>query len=151
MESHQGNFIFAVVIWYIKHLNIKLSSVDGNLNAQKLSNRARLVNSFDFVCTRDQYHSKLYNTNDSNNPAFKSPITTRRQQQILNIQKSIAQSIDPSSKNEFKLFAVVMHSGVSLNSGHYTAFVNYKIISQCENNDLGIWFLTHIYFFDFWI
>jgi uncharacterized UBP type Zn finger protein len=95
------------------------------------------VNSFDFLCTREQQHPKLFNTNDTNNSSFKSPITTRRQQQILNIQKSLSQS-DHSSKNEFKLFAVVMHSGVSLNSGHYTAFVNYKIISECENNDLGI-------------
>jgi ubiquitin C-terminal hydrolase len=29
-------------------------------------------------------------------------------------------------KHVFKLYAVVMHSGISLNNGHYTTFINCK-------------------------
>ena len=93
------------------------SSVDGNLNAQKLSNRSRLVNYFDYCCTKE-------NPRLSSGVFFKSPISTRR--------RMGSSSADPL-QNQFKLFTVVMHSGVSLNSGHYTAFVNYKIVSESVN------------------
>ena len=36
--------------------------------------------------------------------------------------------VNSKIKHVFKLYAVVMHSGVSLNSGHYTAFINYQTI-----------------------
>jgi uncharacterized UBP type Zn finger protein len=75
---------------------------------------------------------------------FKSPIAARKQShyQLMNGQFSNPFE-SPSSNHHFKLFAVVMHSGVSLNSGHYTAFVNYKIISERDNsNDFG-----RLYFF----
>ena len=121
------------------------------MNAQKLSNRSRLVNYFDFVCTKESTssnNSKLLNNNPTTNDIqFKSPITTRRQHQLLNSQKSFSNQTTESCKNQFKLFAVVMHSGVSLNSGHYTAFVNYKIISKHENNEFGKYICTISLFF----
>ena len=33
------------------------SSIDGNMNAQKLSNRSRLVSYFDYVCAKEQTSS----------------------------------------------------------------------------------------------
>ncbi|CAF0828134.1 unnamed protein product [Brachionus calyciflorus] len=84
------------------------SSDDGNLNTRKLSNRLRLVNYFDFMCKKENEYEST-----------KSPVSIKGPKQNLSI------------KYQFKLFAVVMHSGVSLNSGHYTAFVNYSII--CRN------------------
>jgi ubiquitin C-terminal hydrolase len=38
-------------------------------------------------------------------------------------------------KHIFKLYAVVMHSGISLNSGHYTAYINYNV---CMNNNINL-------------
>jgi uncharacterized UBP type Zn finger protein len=95
------------------------SSIDGNLNAQKLSNRSRLVNYFNYTSTRD---TQLLSSRTMVHPKhdwMKSPIASK-----IKMNQSL------SNKNHFKLFAVVMHSGTTLNSGHYTAFVNYKIISQ---------------------
>jgi ubiquitin carboxyl-terminal hydrolase 1 len=91
------------------------SSVDGNLNAQKLSNRSRLVNYFDYTSISREPIQRPGLKMDWVN----SPIGSK-----IKFNHSI------SSKHHFTLFAVVMHSGTTLNSGHYTAFVNYKIISQ---------------------
>jgi uncharacterized UBP type Zn finger protein len=121
------------------------SSNDGNLNAQKLSNRSRLVNYFDFVCSRDmlqqqQQPQQQNSSSTSPSSSFKSPITTRRQSQAQQQQHVSTSMQHPDAnlyKHQFRLFAVVMHSGVSLNSGHYTAFINYKIISQNENYCTG--------------
>lgn len=68
------------------------STNDGNLNAQKLSNRSKLASYFNCICEQ-------CNLNE-----FK--------------------------KHIFKLYAVVMHSGISLNSGHYTAYINYHILMK---------------------
>lgn len=107
------------------------SSDDGNLNTRKLSNRLRLVNYFDFVCKKDEQFAQVVTNGDGD--VFKSPVTTRRQ---LQIKKDSSKESNEAFKHQFRLFAVVMHSGVSLNSGHYTAFVNYKIISQRENSTI---------------
>lgn len=105
------------------------SSIDGNLNAQKLSNRSRLVNYFNYTSTREAIHSKTRMTN-AHHDWMKSPLSSK-----LKINQNL------SSKHHFKLFGVVMHSGTTLNSGHYTAFVNYKIISEATTpfiNDLSL-------------
>lgn len=93
------------------------SSIDGNLNAQKLSNRSRLVNYFNYTSTREALVGKTMHKDQHD--WMRSPITSK-----IKMNQSI------SNNNHFKLFAVVMHSGTTLNSGHYTAFINYKIISQ---------------------
>lgn len=94
------------------------SSVDGNLNAQKLSNRSRLVNYFDYTSIKEPLAQSMPRSIGKMD-WMNSPIAAKiKLNQIL------------ANRHHFTLFAVVMHSGTTLNSGHYTAFVNYKIISQ---------------------
>ncbi len=117
------------------------SSIDGNLNAQKLSNRSRLVNYFNYTSTRDSQLLSNRNMAHAKHDWMKSPIASK-----IKMNQSV------SNKNHFKLFAVVMHSGTTLNSGHYTAFVNYKIISQSctsfssKNNKIFSFFLFKSHF-----
>ena len=49
------------------------SSVDGNLNAQKLSNRSRLLNYFDYICCSNAPNKSRTNSNSTSS----SPLTTR--------------------------------------------------------------------------
>ena len=113
-------------------------SIDGNLNAQKLSNRSRLVSHFNYVSSRDQEDlaaSKAMNRpvnqdHGGNLSRMISPIATARKPP--NAHKFSSMTLQ--TNHEFKLFAVVMHSGVSLNSGHYTAFINYSLVSQRDNS-----------------
>lgn len=88
-------------------------SIDGNLNTQKLSNRSRLMNHFEFECSREE------------------PVISEPNKMVL-IRPSRLRSNREKTSSTFKLFAVVMHSGASLNSGHYTAFVNYKLTSDTK-------------------
>jgi ubiquitin C-terminal hydrolase len=111
------------------------SNVNGNLNAQKINNRSRLVSYFDFVCTKPKSlrSTQLLNSPKTSHTKFSVEPQANQHQE------------NSSALDQFKLFAVVMHSGVSLNSGHYTAYINYKIIlehqisnsqkSRCQNND----------------
>lgn len=133
------------------------SSHDGELNAQKLSNRSRLIDSFDFKCVTPPQTPPLpptptslsssstclnKNLSDDLKPQLSassttnsstSGITTRRSTQQLRQQQEILlqkqKLAEENSNQQFKLFAVVMHSGQTLNSGHYTAFINYKIVT----------------------
>lgn len=107
------------------------SSIDGNMNAQKLSNRSRLVNYFDYISAKEQTTS-LVNYSKFSNEQISPNITCNLKRQR---KKSLDFQTDSNSlKHHFKLFAVVMHSGSTLNSGHYTAYVNYKIVSQSNGN-----------------
>lgn len=150
------------------------SSHDGELNAQKLSNRSRLIDSFDFKCVTpptppppspptsqlppiptslsssstclnknlsDDLKPTALSTSSTTNTTT-SGITTRRStQQLRQQQEMLLQKqklAEENSNQQFKLFAVVMHSGQTLNSGHYTAFINYKIVTtQGEQPSLG--------------
>lgn len=94
------------------------SSVDGNLNAQKLSNRSRLVNYFDYTSIKEPVMQSMPRSMGKMD-WMNSPIAAK-----IKLNQTLA------NRHHFTLFAVVMHSGTTLNSGHYTAFVNYKIISQ---------------------
>jgi uncharacterized UBP type Zn finger protein len=94
------------------------SSHDGALNAQKLSNRSRLIDSFEFASDPGSASSKSLS-----NQEFKPPLN-------IITRSLIKQQTD---NHQFRLFAVVMHSGQTLNSGHYTAFINYKIVSSHRN------------------
>jgi len=104
------------------------SSIDGNLNAQKLNNRSRLVNYFDYLSTASSSslsnYSKLLSSPVKNNNINSNNNNNNLKRKLINESSSL--------KDHFNLFAVVMHSGTNLNSGHYTAYVNYRII--CNNN-----------------
>lgn len=70
-----------------------------------MNSRSKLVTCFDCVCSECNMQQ---NTNSNRN---------------LNDNSNTIRHV-------FKLYAVVMHSGVSLNSGHYTAFINYQTINE---------------------
>ena len=50
-------------------------------------------------------------------------------------------------KHVFKLYAVVMHSGINLHNGHYTTYINYQT-SNNQTQEKGSFFF---FFLKYWL
>ncbi len=100
------------------------------MNTQKLNNKSRLVSNFDITTTSDEKNTARNNRKLAKNQVLDSQINNN----INNLNRSqiLASQTAHLEKFNYKLYAVVMHSGASLNSGHYTSFVNYALINERE-------------------